>query len=466
MWSPTMNHKVDREVSVFHLRCPLQVRKIESLRVEVGMPLRDVWITVPCLLCLVAISNADVIQLKSGGEVRGQLLDDAASLTEAETIDRPDEESVPIRMQTASGAVISIDRNEVDFVERRSAVVEEYVTRSRQMNSTVDSHWQLAEWCRGHLLEQQREEQLELLLAIDPEHSESRRILGYVKHNGKWMTRDGIMKKRGYVKYKNDWITPQELALIESDVSQRQAELKWYTKVRLWVGWLNSSDVGRQRKAVKEFEQIRDADAVPALSKLLGQNARTQVRMLYINVLAKIESRDAILGLVDCYLYDVHEPLRQAALSLIKADQTEYALPPLVSALGHASNNIVRRAAHGLGHLGDTSAVPALIDALVTTHRVSYTTKELKTGGGGLSISGGGISIGTGGSNISPELMGALRTGQVGFKPNPSQITTKVHTVSVPIKNAEVLVALEELTGRNLGFNERDWYLWWTVQRS
>ena len=403
--------------------------------------------------------SADVIQLESGGELRGSLVDSPAPEQEGD--------QAPLSIRTPSGAVIRVARQAVDFVERRSDVMEEYVTRSRRTPATVEGHWELSEWCRTHFLSDQRSEQLHLLLRIDPDHGEARRILGYIKHHGNWMTRDEVMEQRGYVRYKNDWITPQELALLTSDVKQRKAESEWLSKIRVWTGWLENSDQQRQRDAVGELEKIRDVHAIPALTKMLGLHNNVNVRMLYVRVLSQIPSRESVLALVDRYLFDPHEPLRQKALTYLQEGQTALAITPLISGLNHQSNEIVRRAARGLGSLGDRSAVPALIDALVTTHQMSFTTTYVDLGSSGLSSNGnGGMSLGNSRPAIPPDMMAALMTGQLGFQPNASQIKREVHVVSVPVKNAEVLTALETLTGHNLGFNERDWYVWWSVQKS
>lgn len=422
---------------------------------------KSVWLLLATICVADAKLLADVIQLRTGGELRGVLLEDMS----VESQQEPSETGMTIR--TPAGAVISVAHEAVDFVERRSDVMEEYITRSRRALPTVESHLDLAEWCRTHFLSTQRDEQLEVVLQLDPDHAEARRVLGYIRHLGKWKTRDEVMEQRGYVKYKNDWITPQELALKTANVEQRQAESDWLVRIRLWTGWLENPDQQRQRDAVRGLEAIDDEFAIPALTKFLGQHGNVNIRMLYIRVLTQIDGRQSVLALVERYLFDPHEPLRQKALAYLKAGQTALAINPLVSALSHQSNEIVRRAALGLGSLGDRSAVPSLIDALVTTHQLSYTTASINFGGSGLSMSGsGGVSLGNSQPAMSPEMVGALMTGQMGFIPNESQIKREVHVVNVPVKNAEVLAALETLTGRNLGFNERDWYLWWSVQKS
>lgn len=420
-----------------------------------------------CLICLFSIlmTNgeglfADVVRLKNGGEVRGQLEGKSTG------------KDVPLTIRTLSGAVIEIDRTETEFVRRRSQVVEEYITRSRELEPSVETHWQLAQWCRTHLLKDQRLEQLEMLLAIDPDHKESRRILGYVQHNGRWVSREEMMSERGYVKHKNKWITTQELALIEKNTEQREAELVWYPKVRVWLGWLIGNDRYRRNEGLKAFNELQEPDAIPALMKMMATHEDINVRQLYIRVLAKTPGERAVEALLDRYLFDNNQVVWTEARASISSGQHEIAVPMLISALANDSNMVVRRAAVALGEIGDENAVPALISALITTHkyRVQVTASQ--------PISIGSSSSGRMGlvdprqaTGVTPEVAALARLGQLpyGARVIPYNKTPKnVRTVTVKVdtQNPQVLTALEEITNKQFGYNERDWHLWWSVYKS
>lgn len=420
-------------------------------------PLRPILCCGFCL-CLSGWAGADVIRLHDGGEIRGQLLEESA------------DDAVPLRMETVFGSIVSVAREEVEFVRRRSLLVEEYVTRSRRIPSTVEAHWELAEWCRVKLLPEQRTEQLELLLEIDPDHAVARRILGHIRHNGQWMPREELMALRGYVRHKGKWITQQELELIEQQSADRKAEVAWYPRIRLWVGWVTGSHEGRRAEGYRQFEQLTDPDAIPAMTINMAEGD-VELRRLYVRVLSGMKGAQPALPLLERYLLDEDESIYQAALAGLKPAWHPPVIPRLIASLNSDSNQVVRRAAAALGRFGDETAIPALIKALVTTHtyKVQVATSNA-------------ISFGTGssgmvdprlfsGARLPLELEVMARTGQLPYgaiyRPSPVTAPKRTSTITVrtEIKNEDVLNALVSLTGKNFGYNERDWQLWWSIEK-
>ena len=108
-----------------------------------------------------------------------------------------------------------------------------------------------------------------------------------------------------------------------------------------------------------------------------------------------------------------------------------------VGELRNKDNNHVNQAGFALGKLGDKSAIPALIDALVTTH--TFTVQEGNPGQIGAGFSphgGGGLSVGS-----------------------------TVKRVKKDMQNQAVLDALATLAGgANFGFDERAWKNWYAQQ--
>lgn len=405
--------------------------------------------------------SGDVIRLKHGGEVRGEL----------ET--KTQEADAPLQIRTLSGTVIEVERRQVDFVQRRSILVEQYVSRSREAVGTVEAHWELAEWCRTHRLKTQRVEQLEAILAIDPDHAETRRILRHVKRRGKWMPYAEMMAARGYVRHNNKWITTQELALIEKNAEQRKAELIWYPKVRLWLGWVTGNDRQRRDQGIGEFRSLTESDAVPALMKLMATHQLTDVRLLYIEVLSNIPGEQAIEALLDRYLFDPNQLVWSTALAKLAPEQYQIAIPMLISALTNESNSVIQRAAEALGATGSEQAVPALISALVTTHKVKVPVVQSQPISFGSSANGRVNMLDPRIANRTnaDELIALARLGQfphgvrvVPFHDPPKNV--KMVTVKVDVKNASVLKALETITDKNFGYYESDWHLWWSVYKT
>ena len=428
------------------------------------------------LCCQWSASNslrADVIRLTNGGEVRGELLESksAPQVGLPHPTELPEGEE-PIDVRTLNGSIITVAREQIDFVQRRPLKIERYVSKARRTEDTVQGHWDLAEWCGDLRLLDERKEQLEMLLDLDPDHEETRRLLGYVRHNGRWMTRDDMMASRGYVRHKGKWVTTQELELIEKSAAQREAEREWYPKVRLWLAWLVDDRIAQKQEALKSFNGIQDPDAIPALTRLLSDHDDRGVRIVYIHVLSHIPGAAAATGIVNHLLLDSDRSVRQEAAQALPTEQYEHALPLLIQALRHESNEVVARAGTMLGIIGDEAAVPALIDALVTTHRYRI---EVPANDGitiGQTADGRlGMMDGQAASNVVPPAVDQLaRTGQLpyGYQVNqfPGMPTrTRVVTGTTDVKNPTVLAALEKITGRNLGFNERDWHFWLAVEK-
>lgn len=410
------------------------------------------------VLCRNGTTSADVIRLQNGGEVRGELLD-------------PSGDGSVVTIETLSGTVISIGEETIEFVQRRTRLAEEYVTRSRLVADTVEARWELAEWCRLNLLKEQREEQLELLLEIDPDHEDARRILRYVQHNGEWVTRDELMTMRGYVRHKGKWITRQELELIEEQEAERKAELVWYPQVRLWFGWVTGSHAGRKAEGLSHFKELTDPDAVPALQTFMEEHESRSVRLLFVRILGRMEGPKPVQPLLERYLLDTDDVVRQEALARVKEEQFRYAFPFLVNALQHDLNPVVRRSAAALAVIGNEKAIPALINALVTTHTYKFQVPvnsgmTFQTGPNGRTQMVDPRSIE---SSLPPELALMARAGQLPFGAviNTPYTPRRMRTVKLKadIKNDEVLSALISLTSKDYGFNQRNWQLWWAEEQ-
>jgi len=409
------------------------------------------------LLAWPGLCGADGIRLRSGGEVRGVILEDSAIRG-----DQAKESEVSI--ETLSGARITIHRDEIDFVERRTPQFEEYLTRSRQIPETVEAHWELAEWCRLQGLADERKEQLEHLLDLDPDHPDARKVLGYVRHLGRWMTKEDEMAERGYFRYNGRWVTRQELELKQANAAQRDAELAWIPKVRLWVTWMSGNDRQRAATGLSELKKIQDPDAIVALDKHLSQHPNEDVRLLFVSILGQIEGPRAVPPLVERLLGDGSRFVRRDALLALSPDRYPLAVPGLIAALRHKSNAVICHAAEALAEIGDQRAVPALIDALVTRHIVQLRVPAAQ----GVTFSNAG-GLGAFSGALPPEVEIAARTGQLPYGATiiPDNIPRQMKVVNVTreFKNLPVLDALEKMTGNNLGFNERDWHLWWAVQK-
>jgi len=421
-----------------------------------GVSIRIGLIMLAGSLCFARGAFADVVMLRNGGQVRGQLQTAA---------DAP-----VVVVSTLLGGTVSIDQASIENIERRSLLVEVYESRARDVENSVEARWQLAEWCKANNLRDQRAEQLLMLLDVEPDHQEARTILGHKLLNGNWLTREEWYAARGYVLHGGKWVTQQERDLLMKSEGERAAETAWYPKVRQWFNWASGRNPQRASEGRANFQAITDPDAVPALVNFLGGNNDPEVRLLCVQLLAQMSGPKPVEPLVHKSLYDDEHDVRIAARRAIREDQHSLALEHYVPELKSDSNTVIQRAAVAIRDMGDMTAVPYLIQALVTHHRWKI---EVPVGDTASFSVGPNGEVGMNNNQngwLPAEVQGLAATGQLPYgaiilQPNRPR-TTRVVTIKADVKNAEVLDALKKLTGQDFGYNKRSWEVWYQTQAS
>ena len=411
-------------------------------------------------LCLAPWAQADLVRLKNGGEVRGALVKGSDKTRDPE-----------LTIVSFTGATITVSRSEVDSVQMRSPVVEEYVTRSREIPHTIEAHQQLADWCSSRQLKSQRVEQLELLLELDPENEVIHRTLGHIHHNGEWMSRDEAMAKQGYILHKGKYITHLELELLEQSGAERAAEQVWYPKVKQWTGWLGGRDPRRIAEGLQNLRAIDDPDAVAALWNYLGQQPNPEYRQLFVQVAGQLKGPKPVRRLSQGLLAEGNELIFRMALDTIDADQQVEVVKYCLPGLRDKSNDVVQRAAIVVGQFGDERVIPDLIDALITTHRYKIQVPDTSNDVGfGVASNGVPTMLPSGNTAMIPSDIEMLnRLGQLPFGYTVNDTTPKrmrTVTVKTDMRNTQVLAALKQLTQQDYGYDQRDWQRWWALHKA
>ncbi len=396
-------------------------------------------------------ARADLLKLKNGGEIRGKLLPLSNSGSkEVRTV------------KTLTGGSITVDTQQIEFITNRSLLIEEFETKSVEIENSVEAHLKLAHWCSQNHLRSQRNQEMEKILQLDPNHAKARASLGYTKRDGEWMTRDQAMRKNGYIKYKGRYVSSVELDLLEKNEAELKEERKWIKEVKLWMAWMNSNQVLKQQDGLKKIQSIKDPHAVAALARLMGKHNNIMLRSLLVSTLAQIPGDKPLRPLAELTLTDPAQAIRNSALeALTKRDATR-AIAFFIEALKNKSNLIVQRAGSGLEAIGNQSVVPDLISALTTSHiyrvRVPDATSTYSYNTNG--------TFGNSGVVLPPDIEAGLLAGRYpnGVIVLPSQ-QPKVRMRTVSVKhvhqNESVLLALQKITKQNYGYNERLWRLWW-----
>jgi len=374
------------------------------------------------------VRAADVLVLKNGGRVQGQFLVPPAG------------EDLVYKFRTVDGIEIQIARSEVESVEKMATLsaTEEYEKQKAATKDDVEGNLALAQWCAENGMNNQKKAHYERVLELDPENETARRGLGFKKMiDGKWRTSNDEMEEQGKVKINGRWVSKQEKELLEKQKAEKIKTSKMASDVKKWVKKIGTR---AEDEALAELESLRDPLAVPGLLQVYESEKRPPVRKLLIKCLGRIGNQPALIALMQISVDEKIEELRLSALDEMKPHKgpgvTEYYISRLSPK--KSTHEQLNYAAYSLGVLEDSSAVPALIQALETTHKFQVQTGN---SGGQTSATAGRSSTGGGG---------------MGFG-----VGSKTITISKPMQNPEVLEALKKLTGENFYYDQQQWIRWY-----
>ncbi len=352
--------------------------------------------TTPLWLTVLAIglsfpARADEFLLTDGGRLQGRWVNRDRSPTSDYVVElRP-------------GAQLTLASDQVLKVIVPTPVDQHYHQLAATTPDTVAGHLKLATWCLNHQRLTARQHHLNRVLALEPDHAEARRALGYRKVNGQWMTRKEEMAARGMRMYAGRYRTEQEIAIWENEKKQHRAEREWHAKIKRWYGWLGSS---KEASALTALREIRDPFAAPAVAKYLDPDNKHKptpaTKLLLIEILGQIDSPAATTALIDVSLNERDRETYLTALDQLIVRNNDSIVARYVRSLRSKDNAQVNRAAMALGMLGDKAAVEPLIEALVTEHKYVLsqgnpgqlsTTFRRDGGVGGMSFGGKGPKI-------------------------------------------------------------------------
>ncbi len=92
----------------------------------------------------------------------------------------------------------------------------------------AEGRFQLAQWCRGVRLEAEMKAQAEATVALNPDHAGARKLLGYEKVKGQWLSGEPLYVAKGWVEYHGQWMPIERRRSME----RRQAKLRDLAKQR------------------------------------------------------------------------------------------------------------------------------------------------------------------------------------------------------------------------------------------
>ncbi len=409
----------------------MPLRRFKLLRSRTVVVL---WMGTAAGLALVPRAEGDVFRMKQGEDVEGELLEDVGDA---------------YRVRTRLG-IVDIEKSRVAGVKKKKSPWQVYAQKRKQCPPTAEGHLELAEWCEKNGLGAERQDELETVIDLDPDHAEARKALGFEPDD-----KGGWRRARSAVRDDADRLQREQERLVQKLVSQ------WFVKIQaIHRSRLAGRDRGIEdekfRKGREQILGIRDPLALPALAGVLS-TGDTPTRGVLIEALARFEQDEATMNLLVMALLDPSADIRRRAAVELIPRKDDRVVARLCDALNSKDEGILRHAAVALGTLKAADAVEALIPLLSTSARRSVLVNRPVYLGGIYSSFGGWGRIAHGGQLLRyrPSSIGVLGTG------------TMVGTYSfyqkqvVSIHRTEVQEALISITGQNFGFDGSGWRKWW-----
>ena len=161
------------------------------------------------LLLAGGAARADVVYLKNGKSIEGRVTVEGEKVT----------------VELPCGTV-SFQKSNVVRIERRESSVEAYEKKYRELPAgDAAARVALAAWCRKEGMGPRAEALLREVLELDADNAEARRLLGFVQHEGRWVTPEDRNRQIGLVEFEGQWHKPESVAAIkEARAEARRAE--------------------------------------------------------------------------------------------------------------------------------------------------------------------------------------------------------------------------------------------------
>ncbi len=376
------------------------------------------------------VSIADEFKLRDGRTLVGQLKSG------------PKADAPQWTVELQSGALIRFPSSQLETNGHVKTAdrIKKYNDELQNVVSTAESHAAIAGWCNKNGLKEQELAHYRRALDFNPDHPTARSALRYIKDNaGRWVERDEFMTEgKGKVKVGGKYVYPEVYAFNEAKETHKKNTGKWNKLIDNLQKDIIANNANAE-KALAELTQINDPYAVPVFgAKLLAAKTPTNLKQIYIQLLTQAQSIDAIGSLVQATLDDPEPHIRNLCLESLNFSRLgkDYAIASYITVLrgiangkpqeSPASTVTLNRAAVGLNYLDAKNAVLPLIEALVTTYKMTRKQQDQINSSGGTTFGG------------------------------------KPETTIEKSQNQDVLAALVKLSdGRNFSYEKQAWLSWY-----
>jgi len=403
--------------------------------------MRHVTLILACVcLFLGAPARADIIHLKNGSELEGDIIERADGL---------------VRIRTTSGIITTVKEEDVLTIAQQETPRDVYEAMARKVKpDDADAHFALAMWCRDHGLQVEVTAELAATLKANPDHEGARSELGHVRTEQGWMSRENAMRAEGKILVKGRWVTKEEADRIQ----KKEREKRLLLAINAAVYRIHSGSKAARAEHEAKLAAFNDPSMGWKIAGLLDDRDPA-VRRAACRSLAAMKHREGISRLVRVELSDTDETVREAALGALMAldrGRACDAFCEFIAALKvqkitsvseqRSIKRLYYRIASALDKLDDVRAVPFLIEILYPHVEVAGGVDTEPGAGVGLGVSSGGLS------EDFTDRYTVIGLGEA--QPLPHEGETYYF-------NEAAETALKRFTGQDLGVLPGDWRKWW-----
>lgn len=391
----------------------------------------------------VATARGDILHLRSGGTLSGEVLE---------------RDEGHYRIRTVDG-VVTVDHESVERVEPGPSPFKEYERRKAAAADTELAHLELATWLEAQGMTALSKQHLQQALAHNPRSVAALRALGYVQINGMWV--DGRSLERGVAKPARDEAESRPVEQEDPERLVAAIQAQWRRHIyAACEGFLKSSNAKAQREGRERILAIEDPLAILPLTRVLSEGSRS-IRELLVEALAGFPHDEATMNLAVMALSDDDSGVRSRALAALGPRDDPRVAAMFRETLQSGNDALIRRAAEALGRLRSAGAVPELIGALRVQRRRWVESPSSRYLGVAQSAFHRPTQVNLGGRVVIPyqPLVG------VAFASSNIFVDTEYQLRDVTVFRTEVLEALKQITGQNFGFEEAPWRRWHEEQR-
>lgn len=159
--------------------------------------------------------SADIIHLRHGGTVEGEILEEGSTWT--------------VRTRLGTVRIAAID---VASVTRRRTVMQRYASRLADIDpADIDARLALATWCLEQKHSAGAREQYEAILVLDSDHAAARAGLGHEMRNNVWITAAELARERQALRAARGKQQQQQLAAAREQSRLRRKIERWFRDI-------------------------------------------------------------------------------------------------------------------------------------------------------------------------------------------------------------------------------------------